>query len=205
MLLASSYPFSYVLWTMFIFFLWIIWFWLLFTVFVDVFRRHDIHGGEYALADLRDHPAVPWRLHLHHHAERRDDSAQSRPRQSPASPVRLVRPRDCERRQRKRRPRSRTPSSCSTRARSPRTSSTRSSRRRWPPEAWSSSNRYSEHHEQGASCSMLVLLTLAAGVVLDARQLGDERLDRDSGRGRGHDRDRDARARSPPTRWSWLR
>jgi ABC-type multidrug transport system fused ATPase/permease subunit len=49
MLLASSYPFLDVLWTMFIFFLWIIWFWLLFTVFVDVFRRHDIGGGRKAL------------------------------------------------------------------------------------------------------------------------------------------------------------
>jgi hypothetical protein len=46
MLLASDYPFLDVLWTMFIFFLWIVWFWLLFTVFVDVFRRHDIGGGK---------------------------------------------------------------------------------------------------------------------------------------------------------------
>ena len=49
MLLASSYPFLDVLWTMFIFFLWVIWFWLLFTVFIDVFRRHDIHGGKKTL------------------------------------------------------------------------------------------------------------------------------------------------------------
>jgi len=48
MLLASSYPFLDVLWTMFIFFLWIIWFWLLFTVFIDVFRRHDIGGWKKA-------------------------------------------------------------------------------------------------------------------------------------------------------------
>jgi Short C-terminal domain/Phospholipase_D-nuclease N-terminal len=48
-MLAASYPFLDVLWTMFIFFLWIIWFWLLFTVFVDVFRRHDISGGKKAL------------------------------------------------------------------------------------------------------------------------------------------------------------
>jgi ABC-type multidrug transport system fused ATPase/permease subunit len=27
----------------------VIWFWLLFTVFVDVFRRHDIGGGKKAL------------------------------------------------------------------------------------------------------------------------------------------------------------
>jgi hypothetical protein len=43
-MLAADYPFLDVLWTMFIFFLWIIWFWLLFTVFIDVFRRHDISG-----------------------------------------------------------------------------------------------------------------------------------------------------------------
>jgi hypothetical protein len=48
-MLAASYPFLDVLWTMFIFFLWVIWFWLLFTVFVDVFRRHDIGGGKKAL------------------------------------------------------------------------------------------------------------------------------------------------------------
>ena len=32
------------MWTMLIFFIWIIWFWLLFTVFADIFRRHDISG-----------------------------------------------------------------------------------------------------------------------------------------------------------------
>jgi len=32
------------MWTMLVFFLWILWFWLLFTVFADVFRRHDISG-----------------------------------------------------------------------------------------------------------------------------------------------------------------
>ncbi len=48
-MLAADYPFLDVLWTMFIFFLWIIWFWLLFTVFVDIFRRHDIGGGKKAL------------------------------------------------------------------------------------------------------------------------------------------------------------
>jgi hypothetical protein len=48
-MLAADYPFLDVIWTMFIFFLWIIWFWLLFTVFVDIFRRHDIGGGAKAL------------------------------------------------------------------------------------------------------------------------------------------------------------
>jgi ABC-type multidrug transport system fused ATPase/permease subunit len=49
MLLASDYPFLDVLWTLLIFFLWVIWFWLLFTVFIDVFRRHDIGGWKKAL------------------------------------------------------------------------------------------------------------------------------------------------------------
>jgi hypothetical protein len=44
LLLAADYPFLDVIWTMFIFFLWILWFWLLFTVFADIFRRHDLSG-----------------------------------------------------------------------------------------------------------------------------------------------------------------
>ena len=43
--IAADYPFLDVLWTMLIFFAWVIWFWLLITVFADVFRRHDIGGG----------------------------------------------------------------------------------------------------------------------------------------------------------------
>ncbi|HST16461.1 MAG TPA: SHOCT domain-containing protein [Gaiellaceae bacterium] len=43
-MLGASYPFLDVMWTMLVFFLWILWFWLLFTVFADVFRRHDISG-----------------------------------------------------------------------------------------------------------------------------------------------------------------
>ncbi|HET8741718.1 MAG TPA: SHOCT domain-containing protein, partial [Gaiella sp.] len=31
-------------WTMIVFFLWIMWFWLLITVFADIFRRHDLSG-----------------------------------------------------------------------------------------------------------------------------------------------------------------
>jgi hypothetical protein len=44
MLLGTDYPFLDVMWTMLVFFLWVLWFWLLFTVFVDIFRRHDISG-----------------------------------------------------------------------------------------------------------------------------------------------------------------
>jgi hypothetical protein len=42
--LAADYPFLDVMWTMLVFFAWIIWFWLLITVFTDVFRRHDASG-----------------------------------------------------------------------------------------------------------------------------------------------------------------
>jgi hypothetical protein len=47
--IAANYPFLDILWTMFIFFAWVIWFWLLITIFADVFRRHDISGGKKTL------------------------------------------------------------------------------------------------------------------------------------------------------------
>jgi Short C-terminal domain/Phospholipase_D-nuclease N-terminal len=43
-MLAADYPFLDVMWTFFVFFLWVVWFWLLFTVFADIFRRHDLSG-----------------------------------------------------------------------------------------------------------------------------------------------------------------
>ncbi len=43
-MVADSYPFLSVMWTMLVFFCWILWFWLLFVVFADVFRRHDLSG-----------------------------------------------------------------------------------------------------------------------------------------------------------------
>ena len=93
MLLAASYPFLDVLWTMFIFFLWVIWFWLLFTVFVDVFRRHDIGGGKKAswLIFVIILPFLGVFIYIIMR-ERRHDPTQSRPRQGSAEPVRLVRP-----------------------------------------------------------------------------------------------------------------
>jgi len=42
--IATSYPFLEVFWTMLIFFAFVVWLWILFTVFTDVFRRHDISG-----------------------------------------------------------------------------------------------------------------------------------------------------------------
>lgn len=49
MLLGADYPFLDILWTMFIFFLFVIWIWILITVFADIFRRKDASGGKKAL------------------------------------------------------------------------------------------------------------------------------------------------------------
>jgi Short C-terminal domain/Phospholipase_D-nuclease N-terminal len=46
---AADYPFLEVLWTLLIFFAWVIWFWILITIFADLFRRHDISGGKKAI------------------------------------------------------------------------------------------------------------------------------------------------------------
>ena len=44
-MVAADYPFMDVLWSMMIFFLFVIWIWILITVFADIFRRRDIGGG----------------------------------------------------------------------------------------------------------------------------------------------------------------
>ena len=44
-MLAASYPFLDVLWSMVIFFMFFIWIMILFKVFGDLFRRRDIGGG----------------------------------------------------------------------------------------------------------------------------------------------------------------
>jgi hypothetical protein len=49
MLLGADYPFLDILWTMFIFFLFVIWIWILITVFADIFRRKDVGGGSKVL------------------------------------------------------------------------------------------------------------------------------------------------------------
>jgi ABC-type multidrug transport system fused ATPase/permease subunit len=50
MILAdSSYPLLNLFWSMFIFFLWVIWIWILITVFIDIFRSHDLGGFAKAL------------------------------------------------------------------------------------------------------------------------------------------------------------
>ena len=45
MVLATDYPFLSVMWSMFVFFAWILWIWLLIYVYMDIFRRRDIGGG----------------------------------------------------------------------------------------------------------------------------------------------------------------
>lgn len=44
MVFAADYPFLDVFWTMLVFFFWVIWIWILITVLIDLFRRHDISG-----------------------------------------------------------------------------------------------------------------------------------------------------------------
>ena len=44
LILATSYPLLEVFETMLIFFAFVIWFWILITVFTDIFRRHDTSG-----------------------------------------------------------------------------------------------------------------------------------------------------------------
>ena len=41
---VADFPFLEVLWTMIVFFAWVIWIWIVITVLSDVFRRHDIGG-----------------------------------------------------------------------------------------------------------------------------------------------------------------
>lgn len=44
-----SYPLLSVFWTIFEIFLWVIWIWILITVFIDIFRSHDLSGWGKAL------------------------------------------------------------------------------------------------------------------------------------------------------------
>ncbi|MGZ4270002.1 MAG: PLDc N-terminal domain-containing protein [Solirubrobacteraceae bacterium] len=44
MVIAADYPFLDVLWTMIIFFAWVVWIWMMVVILTDVFRRRDISG-----------------------------------------------------------------------------------------------------------------------------------------------------------------
>ena len=44
MVIAADYPFLDVFWSMLIFVAWVIWFWMVITIFADLFSRHDVSG-----------------------------------------------------------------------------------------------------------------------------------------------------------------
>jgi len=46
---SYSYPILGAFWTIFMIFLWVIWFWILITIFIDLFRSHDLSGWAKAL------------------------------------------------------------------------------------------------------------------------------------------------------------
>ena len=46
---TNSYPLLNLFWTMFEFFLWVAWIWILIMVFIDIFRSHDLSGWAKAL------------------------------------------------------------------------------------------------------------------------------------------------------------
>ena len=42
--IAADYPFLNILWTMIIFFTWVVWIWMMVIILTDVFRRRDLSG-----------------------------------------------------------------------------------------------------------------------------------------------------------------
>ena len=46
---SYSYPILGAFWTILMIFLWVIWFWILITIFIDLFRSHDLSGWAKAL------------------------------------------------------------------------------------------------------------------------------------------------------------
>jgi len=41
---SYSYPILGAFWTIFLIFLWVLWFWVLITIFIDIFRSDDLSG-----------------------------------------------------------------------------------------------------------------------------------------------------------------
>ena len=131
MVIAADYPFLDIFWTMLIFFLWVIWFWILIRVIADIFRRHDISGWGKAGWTLFV-IVLPFLGVFIYLIANGDEMGKRDVEQAQASqaqfdehvrsvPVAAARP-----------PRSRRPSSCSTAEPSRRPSSRRSRRRRSP-------------------------------------------------------------------------
>jgi hypothetical protein len=46
---ATSYPFLDIFWTILIFMAWVVWIWIAITIFIDIFRRRDMSGWMKAL------------------------------------------------------------------------------------------------------------------------------------------------------------
>jgi predicted PurR-regulated permease PerM len=46
---VTNHPFLNTLWSFFLIFLWVAWFWILITITIDIFRRRDISGWGKAL------------------------------------------------------------------------------------------------------------------------------------------------------------
>jgi phospholipase D-like protein/putative oligomerization/nucleic acid binding protein len=44
MIVAADYPFMDILWSMIIFFCWVVWIWMMIVILTDVFHRRDISG-----------------------------------------------------------------------------------------------------------------------------------------------------------------
>jgi|SRR5215207_1660582 len=44
LMFAADYPFLNILWTMIIFFAWVVWIWMMIAILSDVFRRRDLSG-----------------------------------------------------------------------------------------------------------------------------------------------------------------
>jgi hypothetical protein len=44
MVIAADYPFIDILWSMILFFTWVVWIWMMVAILTDVFRRRDIGG-----------------------------------------------------------------------------------------------------------------------------------------------------------------
>ena len=121
--IAADYPFLDVLWTMIIFFFWVIWIWIVITVLIDVFRRHDIGGFAKALWVIFV-VILPWLgvliyLIVEHDGMRERSMRQAQSQQAGSTST-------SARRRAGRPARSPRPRSCSTQERSRRRSSTRS-------------------------------------------------------------------------------
>ena len=124
-MIAADYPFLDVLWTLLIFFAWVIWFWLLITVFADIFRRRDIGGGKKALwvIFVIIIPFVGVLIYLIAESNGMADRQAETPATGEVADRRVHQ--DGRRERRSRPGRSRRRSSCSTAARSTSRSSTR--------------------------------------------------------------------------------